>query len=266
MSQDGRPLMVSIPVSPYVELARWVLDRRGIAYVEEGHVPFLHLAAALLRGGGTEVPVLVTADGTKRNAREVVEWAESSSAAGVLQPDEQPPNETMLALYESFYGPFGVAVRAWAYAWMLPERQAVLHSWGSGAPGYERLAAGVAYPLLAGLMRRALDIGPQTIADQTAAIDAVFDHVADLLADGRKYLCGDRISLADLALAALAGPAIVPEGYRGPLPTEDEMPAGMRAQVERWRDRRGRPLHPAALSRGASSGHAHRRALTAGNR
>ena len=41
-----RPLMISVPVSPYVELARWTLDRLGVQYVEERHAPVLNTLAA----------------------------------------------------------------------------------------------------------------------------------------------------------------------------------------------------------------------------
>ena len=227
--------MVSIPVSPYVELVRWSFDRVAQPYTEQRHAPFVHLLAAWRAGGGTEVPILVTPDGTKSNAHEAIAYLESIPPGRALRPTDPEARALVDELYEALYGPFGVAVRAWAYAYMLPGRRAGVRVWSAGAPTWERWVVRVLYPLLAFLMRRVLRIGPKTIDDERAAIEVVFERVAGLLADGRRYLAGDTISLADLTLASLAAPAIVPAGYGGPLPTLEEMPPAMRAQVERWR-------------------------------
>lgn len=227
--------MVSIPVSPYVELVRWVLDWFGLPYTEQRHAPFVHLFAAWRAGGGTEVPILVTPDGPKSNARRSIAYVETIPSAHSLRPADPAARTLVDELYEALYGPFGIAVRAWAYAYMLPGRRAGVRVWSAGAPTWERWVVRIAYPVLAFLMRRVLRIGPTTIDDERTSIQAVLDRVAGLLADGRRYLAGDAISLADLTLASLAAPAIVPAGYGGPLPTLDEMPPAMRAQVERWR-------------------------------
>lgn len=59
------------------------------------------------------------------------------------------------------------------------------------------------------------------------------------LEDGRRYLCGDAFTAADLAFAALAAPVIVPPEYGTPLPAPDELPAEMAAGVRAFR------AHPA---------------------
>ena len=49
-------------------------------------------------------------------------------------------------------------------------------------------------------------------------IDRVFEDIAARLAGGRRYLVGDRFTAADLTLAALAAPALLPAGYGVRLP------------------------------------------------
>ena len=56
------PRMISVAVSPYCELARWVLDRLGIPYVEECHTPVFSVLATRRYGGGVVVPVLDTGE------------------------------------------------------------------------------------------------------------------------------------------------------------------------------------------------------------
>lgn len=225
-------VLVSIPVSPYVEVARWVLDRLGIAYREEGHAPFLHLPAALRRRGGADVPVLAAPGMALTNARIILEHYGFRGPQPLLPPasDAQAEVEQLVTL---FYDDMGVAVRAWAYAQMLPERASTSRVWSTGAPAFEAFVVRKTYPLLAAWMGRALAITPRTVDEMLTRIDAAFDAVEVRLADGRRHLTGDRFTAADLVFAALVGPAVLPEGYGGPLPTVDELPPRMRADHER---------------------------------
>jgi glutathione S-transferase len=68
---------------------------------------------------------------------------------------------------------------------------------------------------------------------------AEFDWVAEQLADGRRYLLGDRFTAADLTYAALAAPVVLPSVYGVPLPPLELLDAPTKALVERGR------AHPA---------------------
>ncbi len=225
-------VLVSIPVSPYVEVARWVLDRLGIAYREEGHAPFLHLPAALRRRGGTDVPVLAAPGMALTNARAILEHY-GFRGPKPLYPATADARAEVEQLVTLFYDDMGVAVRAWAYAQMLPERASTARVWSTGAPAFESFVVRKTYPLLAAWMGRALAITPHTVDEMLPRIDAAFDEVEVRLGDGRRHLTGDRFTAADLVFAALVGPAVLPEGYGGPLPTADELPPRMRADHER---------------------------------
>ncbi len=60
-----------------------------------------------------------------------------------------------------------------------------------------------------------------------------------MLADGRRYLVGERFSAADLAFAALSAPLVVPPEYGTQLPQPTDLPDHMAARVRAWRE------HPA---------------------
>ena len=82
---------------------------------------------------------------------------------------------------------------------------------------------------MSGYIRHLFAIGPETPAQAGAAVQRTFDAVAARLDDGRRYLCGDAFTAADLAFAALAAPVLVPPEYGVPLPQPDELPAEMAA-------------------------------------
>jgi len=61
------------------------------------------------------------------------------------------------------------------------------------------------------------------------------DFVAELLADGRPHLCGERFGAADLTFAALSAAIVVPPVYGVPLPQPDILPPHTAALVRRAR-------------------------------
>jgi glutathione S-transferase len=95
------------------------------------------------------------------------------------------------------------------------------------------------FPFVARFAKRKLGVGTTTIEDDEPRVWSAFDEVADRLADGRRYLCGDRFTAADLTFACLAAPVVAPPRYGTRLPQPPEMPAALAASVERFR------AHPA---------------------
>ena len=80
---------------------------------------------------------------------------------------------------------------------------------------------------------------PGIEVEDEAAVWGELDFVAELLADGRPYLCGERFGAADLTFAALSASVVVPPVYGVPLPQPDVLPPACAALVERARE------HPA---------------------
>jgi glutathione S-transferase len=109
----------------------------------------------------------------------------------------------------------------------------------TGVPAWERRAFPLLFGVMSGYIRHLFAIGPDTGAQAGAAVQRTFDAVAARLDDGRRYLCGDAFTAADLAFAALAAPALVPPEYGVALPQPDELPHDMAAGVRAFR------AHPA---------------------
>jgi cytochrome P450/glutathione S-transferase len=232
------PRMISIPVSPYCELARWALDRWGIPFVEECHAPVFHVLASRRYGGGSVVPILDIGETSLLDAREVVDYYEARSPIHQkLYPTDAEDRAEAMRLFDFFFDTFGVGVRAWAYAYMLPVRNITLRAWTDRVPWWERWCAQLFYPVLAALVGRNLALKPRAVADQQPVIEAALDQVESLLADGRPFLMGERLTAPDLALAALAAPILLPAEFGGPMPSLNDLPTPMRVAVERWRAR-----------------------------
>lgn len=225
--------MITVPVSPYCELARWTLDRLGVVYSEECHAPFLHRLATRRHRGGSVVPVLDIGATSLTDARQIVDYYDARAPAPLrLEPDDRAAKAEAKQLFDECFDELGVAVRAWAYTYQLPLRTSTSKAWVHRVPPFERRVIAVAYPLLAAIVKRSLKLRDDGIPAHRATIDATLDRVDARLSDGRRYLTGDRLSAADLAFATLVAPALLPPEYRGPMPAFAELPAPMRGDVQ----------------------------------
>jgi glutathione S-transferase len=225
--------LITILFSHYCEKARWALDRNNIAYTEDAHLPIFHYLPARLAGGKRTVPVLV-ADGTAlADSTDIVAWADARSP-GSLLPADPTDRAAALQLEDDFDRQLGPHTRRWAYFHVLPRRD-LLDELIRAAPRWERLALAATRPLALRYLARGLKIDAAGAERSRQKIDAAFDRVSALLSDGRRFLVGDRFTVADLTFAALAAPVLLPPSYPAPLPSLSSFFGEPRAQLDAWR-------------------------------
>ncbi len=232
--------LVTIPISHYCEKARWALERAGVNYKEERHVQGIHQIAARRAGGGITVPVLVTPSGAIGESAEILEWVDERTPQEFrLFPAEPDSREEVVRLCRRFDEVLGPTGRRLMYVHMLAARELALRFNNEGVPGWEDRAIRFGWPFAKGFVGKALGIRPGIEIEDEAAVWRELDFVAELLSDGRPYLCGGSFGAADLTFAALSGSIVVPPEYGVPLPQPAILPARMAALVERARE------HPA---------------------
>jgi glutathione S-transferase len=122
---------------------------------------------------------------------------------------------------------------------MFRQRELVFAFNDQGVPTWEDRALRSGWPFLRRFVARALGIVPGIEVQDEAAVFHELDHVAELLSDGRPYLCGERFGAADLTFAALCAPVIIPPEYGVALPQPDLLQPSTVALVKRARE------HPA---------------------
>jgi glutathione S-transferase len=232
--------LVTIPISHYCEKARWALERAGIPYREERHVQGIHRFAAKRAGGGITVPVLVTPDGAIGESQEILAWGDARTPPEHrLFPQEPHARHEVDDLCERLDRDLGPRGRRLMYVHMLAQRELAMRFNNQGVPTWEDRAIRHGWPFFARLIERVLEIRPGIEVQDEAAVWREFDHVAELLADGRPFLCGERFGAADLTFAALSASIVMPLGYGVPLPQPDVLASSTAALVERARE------HPA---------------------
>src|SRR5204863_5312682 len=108
-----------------------------------------------------------------------------------------------------------------------------------GVPRWEGLVMTAMWPVMTRFAGRELGLRETTIREDEPRVRQAFDAIAERLADGRRYLCGDRFTAADLTFACLSAAVLVPPEYGTPLPQPDEMPEPVAGEVRAFRE------HPA---------------------
>jgi glutathione S-transferase len=231
-------VLVTIPISHFCEKARWALDRAGIEFEERAHLQLIHRVAARRAGGGTTVPVLVCDAGVLAESADILEYADAHAPPDrrlyPTHPDEAAEVRALERDFDERLGPQG---RLWMYHRLKGRRDLALDYGCTGVPAWERRLMPFLYPLVARGIDRFLDITPETARQSEAEVRDTFDAVDRRLADGRRYLCGEEFTAADLTFSALAAAVLMPPGYGVPLPQPDVLPPPAASVVRELRER-----------------------------
>jgi glutathione S-transferase len=236
--------LITIRFSHYCEKARWALDRYGVGYDEEGHLPGFHLPAVrqVARGEPDKAsspystPVLITDESdVLSDSRAIVRWASDRFGGGELYP-----TEAVDRWEQRFHDRLGIHSRQMAYAFLFQAPSMLAELGRRNVGGLEGRAFALATPLMVGRLRRRMNIGDDALERSVKVIDEELGVVDDALSDGRAFLVHDRFTAADLAFACAAAPALIiqpEEGYGAVLPRLEELPAPLAQLVEKWRAR-----------------------------
>ena len=231
------PRLIAIPISHYCEKARWGLERAGIEFVEERHLQVIHHFYTLKARGGLTTPVLILGDGTViGESSKILAWTDTQVEPDRhLYPDDIADRVRAIEHWlDTTLGPDG---RAWLYGQMLGSPE-ILEKYGlEGLPDWERKAFDKLIPYFKYYLAARIRI--QHTNPDISSIRGIYDEIADRLADGRPYLCGDRFTAADLTFAALSAAVVLPTKYGVELPKIEELPEHMQSRLKEMRE------HPA---------------------
>ena len=216
---SGPLRLITIGFSHYCEKARWALDRAGLEYREDDHAPLLHWRASLGAGGKRTVPVLVTPSGVLPESNAILRFAdEPLPPARRLFPADPEARAEVDALVADFDRGLGPAVRRWLYFHVMQDSQVARELLSCTGPRWERRATRVMFPVMRAVMKRGLKIEPEASERSRQRVESTLAAIDARLADGRRFLVGDRFSAADLTFAALGGILAQPAGLGFPTP------------------------------------------------
>lgn len=235
------PTFISNAAGGNDEIARWVLDWNDIAYHDQPHAPLLcdNVINKMTGTSGTRnSPVLINTDTLIYSADSLVQYVDNRSLPQKrLIPCEEAKRKEVLDLYRLFTTFYDDNVTAYVYLQLLANKKLANDFFTQQAPFGEKLRYKLSYKSLTGKLTKTCDLTAKPASERLKAISEVFDKVDNLLSDGRKYLTGDKFTIADMAFAAISGPFVLPDEYGGAITKISEIPDSFRLTVNEFRSR-----------------------------
>jgi glutathione S-transferase len=207
-----RITLIHVPVSHYSEKVRWALDWKRAPHVRRWPPGGLHPVASWIatRGKHQTVPVLITDGEGIGDSSEIIRRLEERFPEPPLYPADPDERRRALELEDWFDEECGPYVRRLVYHHLTSDpgllRELAAHQ-GHDRPGS---SSGVSMAV----MNRFLDMrfatgSPERARHAEEKVVAALDRL-DAELEGREYLAGDAFSVADLTVAALLYPFVMP--------------------------------------------------------
>ncbi len=220
--------LITISISHYVEKVKWALERAKLPYTEESHIPGLHAAVTLwhTRGRHRATPVLIDNGEVIPDSTAILQHLATRYAQTWLYDHPEA-----LALEERFDANIGPHTRRYIYRQLFDNDLSLAELFSqSVVPAWQTKMLPLAAPVLKAGMIAEMAIYHDEAERSRLVFEAEFEYVGRLLQDGRPFLCGDSLTAADLAFAALAAPVILPREYGARLPDLNSVKSGSSLQ------------------------------------
>ncbi len=233
------PTFISNNVGGSDEIARWVLDLNDILYKDEPHAPIL--STSIIKkitgeNGPNNNPVLIKTGALIYTSDSIVKYFDKRSLPSKrLVPDDPLKKQEVMALYELFTGDYDYEISRYVYSLMIPHRSFATSVFTKKIPAGERLTCKMSYSSLSRILEKDLNLAQSTPGERLAYIKTIFKQVDDLLLDGRRYLTGEKLTLADIAFASVSAPLIVPYEFGGVIPSINDTPDELRKAINELR-------------------------------
>ena len=219
-------------ISHYCEKARFGLDVLGVEFELVHLPPGPHGGRAQELGASvSSLPILVADGKTIQGSSEILDWAESASPA-----DRSLACDDALGLERRLDDVTGFHARRCFYSEAISEHpETVLPMFLKGLTPDEAEATTAAWPMITQVMRERMDLGREQERESRDLVLAELDWLDGLLADGRRFLVGDRFSRVDVTAASLLAPLASPPEH--PTYADLQMPPRIRADLQVWGER-----------------------------
>ncbi len=238
--------LYSICFSHYVERARWALDHFEVPYVESRYMPLFHFPAVAAmtlghRGRWDKVsspystPLLVLEGGKRvQDSAAISRWASDTFG------DEETslyPSQEVERIERELHDRLGPHTRRAIYFEGLSRPDIMIELARRNVGSVQAALFTASYPLFRRALVKALRITAQSAARSLDQVREVFEELEGRYG-GRRYLVGDRLTAADISLACMAAPVLLPtpeHGYGAVLPSIEVLDPHVVDLVEEFR-------------------------------
>ncbi len=205
--------LYTFSISHFSEKIRWALDAAEIPYREIRWTPVFHAPLARRKSRKrTTVPIIETDTEVIQDSTAILHWLSRTRAPFPLLPEDPEPRREVLEI-EKRFDEVGKHVIRYAYGTALEHPDAVQRMWLLDAKPLERVFLPLLFPVIKPLFRKRFRITPDAVALSRQVIDDGIAWLDGRVADGRRFLIGERLTAADLTAAALLAPLACPSEH-----------------------------------------------------
>jgi glutathione S-transferase len=224
-------------ISHYCDKARWALEYLGINYELRHVAPGEHrMIAKKLGAAGSSVPYLNTGRQVIQGSANIIDWADAMTTSSDRRLTPDIGYEECRKIENRIDDIAGVHVRRYYYSEALVEYpETVRPIFTRNLSLYKKLLIGFGWGKLRNIMIVGMDLGTEQGRESRDIIEGELEWIDGLLSDGRKYLVGNQFSRADMAVASLLAPLVLPPQH----PTYAKMkhPPKMAQDIAGWAQR-----------------------------
>lgn len=232
-----KPVLYIFAISHYCEKARWALDYLEIDYALRHLPPGVHISIVRKLGATqTALPILVANSEVIEGSSSIIDWADARATSGGKRLTPIEDSDTCREIEKRLDDVLGVHLRRYYYSEaLLVQPQAVRPIFSQGLSLPHRLLLRFTWREICKRMIAGMDLGTRQGLESRQIVVAELDWLDALLADGRRFLVGDRFSRADLTAASLLAPLARPDEH--PSYQHLQIPPGVAADLDSWRKR-----------------------------
>lgn len=206
-------ILYQFPLSHYCEKARWMLDHKELDYVAQNLVPGVHRLFVQFRTGQHRLPMLYDTKEWIADSTDIAEYLDKRYPEHSLyrrDEDQRKQIEKIDAISQEL----GVHVRRWLFSFILNQKEKTAElDIILGEKGVLKDLEKVSVPVLKFALKRTHQISAQTVIESKQKIDETLQDLNQILTqNGGRYLVGDRLTLADIAVCSMIAPLLMIDG------------------------------------------------------
>ncbi|OTG82396.1 glutathione S-transferase family protein [Acinetobacter sp. ANC 4648] len=203
--------LYQFPLSHYCEKARWLLDHKGLDFIAHNLIPGVHRAFSQLKTGQNNLPILKDGERWIADSTQIALYLDEIYPEHALLRSDLRLREKTLEI-NLLANELGLHVRRWGLALTLSISDEPIEIM-IGEKGYLRRFEKISKPILKTLIAKNYQLDAERVAVSKNTMDAIIAELNQILIENHcRYLVGDRLGLADIAVCSMLAPLLELEG------------------------------------------------------
>lgn len=223
--------LYQMPASHYCEKIRWALAHKRLPHKVKNLLPGLHIKPMKKLSGQSAVPILKDGRTIIAGSSAIMNHLDATYPRFSLTPENEAEKTAAIKWEAWADSTIGAPVRILIYAALLDRPDILKPIFAKDGPWYKNLYLNKAYPKIRGALEKYLPVNEESIKSSIATLRTAVEDFTSHIED-RRFVVGDSLTRADIAVASLWAPVFWPSGYGVEWP--DSMPIELQRFQEQF--------------------------------